>query len=87
MLKRDEIPSEFLKKNRDAQVSTAGGIVESIIYSGIVKLVDIEFKIEFMVAPLSNYLPFKMLIGRNLLDQLDAYFLGKKQILCLKIAD
>ncbi len=61
--------------------------MDSPIYSGIIKLADIEFEIEFLMAPLSNYLPFNMLIGRNLLDQLDAYFFGKKQILCLKIAE
>jgi len=87
VLKNNEIPSEFLKKSRDAQVSTAAGVMDSPIYSGVIKLADIEFEIEFLMAPLSNYLPFNMLIGRNLLDQLDAYFFGKKQILCLKIAE
>jgi hypothetical protein len=48
---------------------------------------DVEFKIEFLTAQISDYLPFNMLIGRELLDKLNAYFLGKKQILCLKIAD
>jgi len=52
-----------------------------------VTLLDIDFDIEFLIAPLFNGLPFKFLIGRNLLDQLDAYFMGKKQILLLKVAE
>jgi len=28
-----------------------------------------------------------LLIGRNLLDKLDAYLFGKKQIFCLKLAE
>jgi len=87
VLKKDEIPLEFLKKNRDEQVSTAGGIIDTTIYSSKIKLVDMEFEIEFIISPISNYLPFSVLLGRNLLDQLDAYFFGKKQILCLKLAE
>ena len=87
VLKKDAIPFEFLKKKRDAQVYTAGGIMDSTIYSGMVTLVDVEFEIEFIIAPISDYLPFNLLIGRNLMDQLDAYLFGKKHILCLKMAD
>ena len=85
---RDEVfASKDLIVSREEQISTAAGIINTKIYVGKIKIVDIEFDIEFIVAPLANGLPFRMLIGRNLLDQLDAYFLGKKQILCLKIAE
>ena len=36
---------------------------------------------------LADILPYKFLIDRNLFDQLDVYFMGKKQILLIKIAE
>ncbi len=73
--------------SRKEQLFTAGGIVDASIYNGSVSILDSTFDIEFTVAPISDLLPFKFLIGRNLMDQLDAYFMGKKQILLLKEAE
>ena len=87
VLKDDIFTSKDLRSSREEQISTAAGIITTKIYKAKVKITDVEFDIEFIIAPIANGLPFKMLIGRNLLDQLDAYFLGKKQILCIKIAE
>jgi predicted aspartyl protease len=81
------IPLNQLKKTRTEHIATAGGVIEKEIFLGSVSILDTSFEIEFIIAPLSNQLPFQFLIGRNLLDQLDAYFLGKKQLLLLKLAE
>jgi len=83
----DTASSLCVVKSREESISTAAGIKKFKIYSGKCKIVDIDFDIEFIVAPIADLLPFTMLIGRNLLDQLDAYFFGKKQILCLKLTE
>jgi predicted aspartyl protease len=67
--------------------ATAGGVVDMTVYTGIVSVLDTTFEVEFIFSPIPDSLPFTFLIGRNLLDQLDAYFLGKKQVLLLKIAE
>lgn len=87
VLKNDIFSSDQLQINREEQISIAAGVFEFKIYLGKIKLGDIEFDMEFITAPIAETLPFSMLIGRNLLDQLDAYFFGKKQIVCLKIAE
>ncbi|HUX99106.1 MAG TPA: hypothetical protein VMV49_06095, partial [Candidatus Deferrimicrobium sp.] len=87
ILKKDVIPSEQCKLSRKEQIATAAGIMDTSIYKGKIALLDIDFDIEFLIASLFDELPFKFLIGRNLLDQLDAYFMGKKQVLLLKLAE
>ena len=68
-------------------LSTMLPIVDMTVYTGIVSILDTTFEVEFIFSPIPNNLPFTFLIGRNLLDHLDAYFLGKKQVLLLKIAE
>ncbi len=87
VLKNDVFPSEDLDINREEQISTATGIIESKIFNCEIILCEIKFKTEFILAPIANCFPFKVLIGRNVLDQLDTYLFGKKQILCLKLAE
>jgi len=72
LLKKDLIPEE---------------IIEMDIYSGTIVILDAVFDIEFVISPLSDYLPFQFLIGQKLMKKLDAYFFGKKQIVCLKKAE
>ena len=73
--------------SRTEQISTITGIVNTPIYKGEIKILDKLFQIEFIFASIADILPFEFLIGRNLLDQLDAYFMGKKQIVLLKLAE
>ena len=54
------------------------------IYNGSVTILYYKFNIEFIIAPILNLLPFKFLIGRNLIDQLDSYFMGKKITINIK---
>ena len=87
VLRKGTLSSENLDISREEKVSTAAGILDTKIYSCKVLIMDIEFMTEFIIAPISEIFPFQMLIGRNLLDKLDAYFFGKKQIFCLKLAE
>jgi len=87
LLKKDLIPEEEFNYNRKEEIATAGGIIEMDIYSGTIVILDAVFDIEFVISPLSDYLPFQFLIGQKLMKKLDAYFFGKKQIVCLKKAE
>jgi predicted CopG family antitoxin len=87
IVKAGSIPNEACTSTRKEQVATAGGIVDMTVYAGIVSVLDTTFEVEFIFSPIPNTMPFTFLIGRNLLDHLDAYFLGKKQVLLLKIAE
>ena len=87
LLKEGLIDSSEVQINRKEQLSTAAGIISKKFYKGQVKLFKVDFEIDFIIAPIDDSLPFNMLVGRNLLDKLDAYFFGKKKIVCLKIAE
>ncbi len=87
LLKKGIIDASKLSISREEQVSTAAGVITTNIYKSKLKLMDEDFEIEFFFAPIDDSLPFNMLIGRNLLNELDAYFFGKKQVVCLKMAE
>ncbi len=87
VLRKGTFNSETFEVSRKEKISTATGIVEAIIYSCEITLIDSKFKTEFILAPIADLFPFQLLIGRNLLDKLDAYFFGKRQIFCLKLAE
>ncbi len=87
LLKEGLIDSSALQINREEQLSTAAGIISRKFYKGQVNLLEVDFEIDFILAPIDDSLPFNMLIGSKLLSKLDAYFFGKKKIVCLKIAE
>jgi predicted CopG family antitoxin len=87
VVKLGEIPKENCIPGRIEKVATAGGIIDAPVYSGMIKILDSQFKMDFIFAPMPGVLPFNFLIGRNLLDQLDAYFMGMRQVLLLKQAE
>jgi predicted aspartyl protease len=87
VVKAGTIPADACTSIRKERIATAGGIVEVEIYKGTTTLLATRFDIEFIFSPIPDSLPFTFLIGRNLLDQLDVYFLGKKQVMLLKIAE
>ncbi|MBN2151257.1 MAG: hypothetical protein JW839_07430 [Candidatus Lokiarchaeota archaeon] len=87
VVKNGLIPADACTPTRKEQISTAGGIVGLEVFKGTVSILDARFEVEFIFSPIPDSLPFTFLIGRNLLDQLDAYFLGMKQVLLLKVAE
>jgi hypothetical protein len=87
LLKNNLIPKRNFEKNRTQDIYTAGGIITGEIYSTHIELLNTTFIVEFIFAPISDELPFQFLIGRNLLDELDAFFFGKKQIFLLRKAE
>ncbi len=87
LLKEGLIDSSKVQINQEVQLFTAAGIISRKFYKGQVKLLEVDFEIDFIIAPIDDSLPFNMLVGRNLLNKLDGYFFGKKKIVCLKIAE
>lgn len=87
LVKQGLFSPDKLTISREEKVSTAAGIISSNIYKATALLLGVEFDIEFLMAPIDDSLPFNMLIGQNLLKELDAYFFGKRKISCLKIAE
>ena len=72
---------------KEVEVHTASGIMKSYVYSGEITILDKTSEVDFILSTLGDELPFNFLIGRNILDSLDSYFFGKKQIFLLKTAD
>ena len=87
ILKEGLIDISKVKTNREEQLSTAAGIISKKFYKGKVKLLEVDFEIDFIITPIDDSLPFNMLVGRSLLNKLDTYFFGKRKIVCLKIAE
>ena len=87
VLKSNFISQNVFSKNREEEIFTAGGIINTDIYSAKIDILNNMFAIEFIFAPIYDELPFQFLIGRNLLDELDAFFFGKKQIFLLRKAE
>ncbi len=73
-----------LKPLRLVPIQTAKGTVELNLVKATIKFQNFTFESEFLESDISEQFPFKLLIGRNLLDLLDLYLFGKKQIVCLK---
>ncbi len=86
VLKKNSFDSEDFEVKREEKVSTATGIIITKMYSCEITIFNKKFNTEFILAPIADCFPFNALIGRNLLDQLDTYLFGKKQIICLKLA-
>jgi len=87
ILKEGLIDASNVQINREEQLSTAAGIISKKFYKAQIKLLEVDFEIDFIIAPIDDSLPFNMLVGRSLLNKLDAYFFGKKKIVCLKVAE
>ena len=78
--------SKSIKKD-EAEVHTVSGIVKKQVYSGKITILDRSFEVNFILSILGDELPFNFLLGRNILDSLDSFFFGKKQIFLLKTAE
>ena len=87
VLKEGQIPMENFRETRVEQIYSTGGVLNSAIYEGTIKILGTAFDIEFMLAPIDDQMPFQFLIGRNVLKDLDAFFFGKKQMFWLRQAE
>ena len=84
VMKEDFLASSEFIQTRVETLNTAAGEVTAPFYMSTIKILETNFEMEFIFAPISDDLPFQFLIGRNLLDLLDAFFFGKKQVFWLK---
>ncbi len=87
VLKETNAAQFKLVSSRSEEIWTSGGVVTASFYAAEVKLLGESFPIEFIIAPIPDDLPFQFLIGRNLLDLLDAFFFGKKKAFWLRLAE
>jgi len=84
LLERSICQELELKPLKLVPIQTAKGIVELNLVNATIKFQNISFRSEFLESDISEQFPFKLLIGRNLLDLLNLYLFGKKQIICIK---
>ncbi len=84
ILKKEYFEQFKLPVLRTEKVFSAGGIVELEVVETHLRINELTLKSEFLVGEIPDELPFDLLIGRNILDKLDLYLLGKKNVVCIK---
>jgi predicted aspartyl protease len=65
-------------------IATAGGLVKMSTFRATIELPIGRYKATVASSMIPKTLPFQVLLGRNILDQVDLYTLGKSKVLCLK---
>lgn len=82
---KSEIVDKFKLKEVDVQtIQTASGIINKPIYEINFEIFNQKIPAKIISAPISDLLPFKGLIGRNILDLFTLYLIGREQIICIK---
>ena len=65
-------------------VATAAGMVKMNTFKATVELSVGRYDVAVASSDIPRSLPFQVLLGRNILDQLDLYALGKSKVMCIK---
>ncbi len=65
-------------------VATAAGFVKMSTFKATIELPVGSYDAIVASSPIPKALPFQVLLGRNILDQVDLYTLGKSKVICLK---
>jgi hypothetical protein len=68
----------------EEKVATANGVVKMETFKASVELPVGRFDVVVAGAEIPKALPFQLLLGRNILDSVDLYTLGKDRVICLK---
>lgn len=84
LAKRSIIGESKLVEVGTEEVSSIGGSVRRRVYEGEIQLGTGSYKARVAEAIIPDDLPFQLLIGRNVLDHLDTYLLGKRSVVCIK---
>ena len=63
---------------------TAAGMVKMHTYNAAIELPVGHYDATVACSEIPQVLPFQILLGRNILDQIDLYTLGKSKVVCLK---
>jgi len=54
------------------------------IFDGKIELATGTYKIEVAETSMPKEFPVRLILGRNVLDSIDTYILGKRHIICIK---
>lgn len=73
-----------LKLAAEETVATAAGMVRMRTYNAAIELPVGRYDAIVASSEIPRTLPFQVLLGRNILDQLDLYALGKSKVICVK---
>jgi predicted transcriptional regulator len=65
-------------------VATAAGMVKMTTFDASIELPVGRYDATVASTEIPKALPFQVLLGRNILDQLDLYTLGKSNVICVK---
>jgi predicted aspartyl protease len=73
-----------LERHGTETVSTAAGSVKMNTFKATIELPVGRYDAVVASSQIPNQLPFQILLGRNVLDLVDLYALGKSEVLCLR---
>jgi predicted transcriptional regulator len=65
-------------------IATAAGMVKMDTFNATIELPVGHYDAIVASSEIPQALPFQILLGRNILDQVDLYTLGKSKVVCLK---
>ena len=65
-------------------VATAAGMVKMNTFNAVIELPVGRYDAVVASSEIPETLPFQILLGRNILDLVDLYALGKSKVICLK---
>jgi predicted aspartyl protease/predicted DNA-binding protein len=73
-----------LRPATEESVATAAGMVKMSTYNAIIELPAGRYDVVVASSEIPRNLPFQVLLGRNILDLVDLYALGKSKVICVK---
>jgi len=80
----ETIKEAGLKEHAAENVATAAGFARLNTFEATVELPVGTYSVIVASSRIPKVLPFQLFLGRNILDQLDFYALGKNKVTCLK---
>lgn len=73
-----------LEQHATETVATAAGSVKMNTFKAVVELPIGRYDAVVASSQIPKTLPFQVLLGRNILDQVELYALGKSKVICMK---
>jgi predicted DNA-binding protein len=73
-----------LRPVAEETVATAAGMVKMDTFKALIGLSVGRYDAVVALSEIPRTLPFQILLGRNILDQIDVYALGKSKVICVK---
>ena len=84
ILKNTYVKQLNLTTIRTEEIITMAGPIQLNVIKVNIQIDDMILTSEILKGQIPDELPFDLLLGRNVLDLLDVYLLGKRQVICLK---